>query len=197
MPDPGAAPGGAAGRSAARGFRVREATEADLEGLLDLVEAVAAEGRWLAAEPPVDRASRGELWRAVIRGERPGAAFVAVPEPSDPSAPAATHGEVIGSLGLEPTSYGVASLGMMVAEAWRRRGVGRALMDAAFAWARQAGMHKISLEVWPHNHAARALYRSMGFVEEGYLRAHYPRRSGELWDVVVMGLVLRPDKTPE
>lgn len=180
-------------------FRVRAATEADLEGLLDLVEAVAAEGRWLAAEPPVDRARRGEMWRAVIRGERPGAAFVAVPETSDPSAPGPDprRPEVIASLGLEPTSYGVANLGMMVAERWRRQGVGRALMDAALAWARQAGMHKVSLEVWPHNHAARELYRRMGFAEEGYLRAHYPRRSGELWDVVVMGLVLQPDKPPE
>lgn len=195
-PDPSAAPVGAAGRPAAAPFRVRAATEADLEGILDLLEAVAAEGRWLATEPPVDRPRRGELMRAVVRGDRPGAAFVAVPGVADPPAPAAAREEVIGSLGLEPTTYGVANLGMMVAERWRRHGVGRALMDAALAWARQARIHKVSLEVWPHNHAARALYRRMGFAEEGYLRAHYPRRSGELWDVVVMGLVLQPDKPP-
>jgi RimJ/RimL family protein N-acetyltransferase len=44
--------------------------------------------------------------------------------------------------------------------------------------------------VWPHNDRAIALYEKLGFVEEGRLRRHYRRRNGELWDAVVMGLVL-------
>jgi RimJ/RimL family protein N-acetyltransferase len=48
----------------------------------------------------------------------------------------------------------------------------------------------VALQVWPHNHAARALYRRFGFADEGLLRRHYRRRNGELWDAVVMGLVL-------
>ncbi|MDQ3574430.1 MAG: hypothetical protein M3404_05830, partial [Actinomycetota bacterium] len=53
--------------------------------------------------------------------------------------------------------------------------------------------HKVALQVWPHNHGALALYRKFGFVQEGLLRRHYPRRNGELWDAVVMGLVLNED----
>jgi hypothetical protein len=34
------------------------------------------------------------------------------------------------------------------------------------------------------------LYRKVGFIEEGRLRKHYRRQSGELWDVIVMGLLL-------
>ena len=40
------------------------------------------------------------------------------------------------------------------------------------------------------NEAALALYERHGFVREGYLHRHYPRRTGEVWDAVVMGLVL-------
>jgi RimJ/RimL family protein N-acetyltransferase len=91
-------------------------------------------------------------------------------------------------LGISGTE--VAELGMYVAADCRRMGVGSALLEAAFAWARQKEAHKISLQVWPHNEAARRLYRKFGFVEEGYLRHHYRRRNGELWDAVLMGLLL-------
>lgn len=90
--------------------------------------------------------------------------------------------------------YGVADLGMLVADGWRGRGVGSALLVAGIDWARQAGAHKVALQVWPHNQAAIALYEKFGFGREGLLRRHYRRRNGELWDAVVMGLLLDPDR---
>ncbi|WP_157106767.1 GNAT family N-acetyltransferase [Nocardia arthritidis] len=48
----------------------------------------------------------------------------------------------------------------------------------------------MSLQVWPHNQHAMALYDRAGFEVEGVLRGHYRRRSGELWDAVLMGLPL-------
>lgn len=98
--------------------------------------------------------------------------------------------ELIGNLGLEVGGYGVANLGMFVAAPWRGRGVGAALLTAAIEWAHGAGLHKIELQLWPHNTAARALYDKFGFEQEGYLRRHYRRKRGELWDAVVMGLLL-------
>jgi RimJ/RimL family protein N-acetyltransferase len=44
--------------------------------------------------------------------------------------------------------------------------------------------------VWPHNGAALRLYERTGFVVEGRLRRHWRRRNGELWDALLMGLVL-------
>jgi putative acetyltransferase len=66
-------------------------------------------------------------------------------------------------------------------------------MAAGVDWARGEGCHKLELQLWPHNAAARKLYQKFGFVEEGYLHRHYRRQSGELWDAVVMGLVLDSD----
>jgi ribosomal protein S18 acetylase RimI-like enzyme len=79
---------------------------------------------------------------------------------------------------------------MTVAQSWRRRGVGSALLAAALEKARSEGLHKLSLEVFPHNDAALALYRKFGFVQEGRRQKHYRRASGELWDSIVMGRLL-------
>jgi RimJ/RimL family protein N-acetyltransferase len=70
------------------------------------------------------------------------------------------------------------------------RGVGSALVQAAIDWARGQGLHKLCLEVFPHNTVAIALYRKSGFVEEGLRRQQYRRASGEFWNSIVMGLAL-------
>ena len=48
----------------------------------------------------------------------------------------------------------------------RRKGVARALLDAAAAFAREDGAAGISLETTRDNDAARALYRAAGWNED-------------------------------
>ena len=157
---------------------MRPAAAADVERLVELYAAVADEGLWLGAEGPVDRDDHRRRWsQRLTTGE--GLHLVA-----DAS------GVVVGQASLELAPYGVASLGMLVDRDWRAQGVGTALVRAAVEGARAHGCHKVSLQVWPHNEPARALYRKLGFEEEGVLRRHYRRRNGELWDAVIMGLVL-------
>jgi ribosomal protein S18 acetylase RimI-like enzyme len=103
---------------------------------------------------------------------------------------AVAAGEIVGWLHIEGVRFGVAEVGMAVARLWRGRGVGSALLAAAIEKARGDGLHKLSLEVFAHNDAAIALYRKVGFVEEGRRVKHYRRASGELWDSIVMGLLL-------
>ena len=159
-------------------IKIREATLADVDRVLPLLVAVAGEGRWIGTEAPVDVERRR---RRMVEDVERADAIVLVAE---------AGGEPVGQLGLELTRYGVAELGMLVAAGWRGRGVGTALMAEAVERARAAGAHKMALQVWPHNAAAIALYERFGFQREGYLRRHYRRRSGELWDAVVMGLPL-------
>jgi RimJ/RimL family protein N-acetyltransferase len=157
---------------------VRPATSDDVEAMLDVLEGVVAEGRWLGVEPPFDRAGRRERILAGMAHE--GTVHLV----------AVAAGRIVGHVGLDVAPYGVAQLGMYVAGDWRGRGVGGALVGEAVGAARVLGAHKVSLQVWPHNQAARRLYRRYGFSEEGRLRRHYRRRSGQLWDAVIMGLVL-------
>ncbi|HZD72382.1 MAG TPA: GNAT family N-acetyltransferase [Actinomycetota bacterium] len=157
---------------------VRPARERDLDAIIELFVEVAAEGRWIGTELPVDRERRRLRLREELRRQD---AIVLVAE---------AGGRIVGQLGMDVASYGVADFGMLVAEGWRGRGVGTALLRAGIEWARQAGAHKVALQVWPHNDAAIALYEKLGFQREGLLRRHYRRRNGELWDAVVMGLPL-------
>jgi RimJ/RimL family protein N-acetyltransferase len=174
---PQPAPDPAGGPPAAR-VSVRAAREDDLDAMVELTVAVAEEGRWIGTEAPVDRERRRQRYAADLQRDDVGV-FVAE-----------AGGQLVGHIGLILAGYGVADLGMLVAAGWRGRGVGSALLRAGIDWARQAGAHKVALQVWPHNAAAIALYERFGFQREGLLRRHYRRRSGELWDAIVMGLPL-------
>jgi GNAT superfamily N-acetyltransferase len=56
---------------------------------------------------------------------------------------------------------------LVVAERFRRRGVGRATIAAAARWAGALGAAYLGLAVTVRNDAAVALYRGMGFTEQG------------------------------
>jgi putative acetyltransferase len=102
---------------------------------------------------------------------------------------AEVDGVVVGRLSLarDPhlASRHVADLGLMVAEPFRRQGVGRRLLEEAVAWARASGITKLELHVFPWNQAALRLYESFGFEREGYRKAHYERDDGYV-DAILM-----------
>jgi ribosomal protein S18 acetylase RimI-like enzyme len=50
----------------------------------------------------------------------------------------------------------------------RRAGLGRALLDAAIARARERDCRRVELDTAETNEAARALYGAAGFSEEAY-----------------------------
>jgi ribosomal protein S18 acetylase RimI-like enzyme len=61
---------------------------------------------------------------------------------------------------------------LFVAPAVRKRGVAHALMDRARDFAKEAGALRLILETAEDNHAAQALYESLGYVLESGER-HY------------------------
>ena len=153
-------------------LEIRPAGDADRRQLATLFATVAEERDGIATEPPVDVDAWAERWR--LEGT-----LLAVAE-----------GELVGSLSIDVSRFGFGELGMAVARDWRGRGVGSALVEAGIAWARERGLHKLTLSVFPHHAAAIALYRKFGFVEEGRRVKHYRRACGELWDALEMGLLL-------
>jgi ribosomal protein S18 acetylase RimI-like enzyme len=75
--------------------------------------------------------------------------------------------------------------GVAVAPEFQRRGVGRALIDAAVDEAGARGARRLTLRVLGPNAAARRLYASAGFVVEGVLRGEF-RIGDEYVDDVLM-----------
>jgi putative acetyltransferase len=153
-------------------FAIRPARDADRLPLAVLFAAVAEERTGIGAEPPVDVDARAAGWK--LDG-----ALVAVAADA-----------IVGWLDVGQTSFGFGELGMAVDREWRGRGVGSALLAAAIEWAREHGLHKLSLTVFAQNAAAIALYNKFGFVEEGRRVKHFRRANGELWDGLEMGLLL-------
>ena len=72
---------------------------------------------------------------------------------------------IIGHLCIEPFGDGrpgVAEVAVAVADAWQRRGVGRALLAAGIAWAERHGIARLSASLLWGNAAMLNLIRSTG-----------------------------------
>ncbi|GBD25754.1 Ribosomal-protein-alanine acetyltransferase [bacterium HR30] len=64
-------------------------------------------------------------------------------------------------------------LNLAVHPQYRRRGIGRALLEVVLESARQAGARLVTLEVHHDNEAAQGLYSAHGFVQTGLRRNYY------------------------
>jgi RimJ/RimL family protein N-acetyltransferase len=169
------------------GFVVREAVPGDAAGLVALAQQVGGEPEgWLIADESWRGVADERRYLKAIRNHPHAAVFVAE-----------NDGEIVGRLSIardpHPASNHVADLGLMVAASHRRRGLGRALLERAVDWARDARVRKLELHVFPHNAPAIALYESFGFAREGYRRDHYRRGTGFV-DAILMAY--RVNETP-
>jgi len=164
-----------------RPYRLRAAREADTGALLRLHDAVAAEGRWMTGVPGARSALEQTLTvaSAIARGD-----LMLVAE---------VDGEVVGEVTVsqrwDRSSQAIADLAVAVGEGYRDEGLGRALVEAAIAWSRAAGLVRLALRVLPDNRRAVALYRKLGFEEEGRSRAAADPAEAER-ELLLMALAL-------
>jgi RimJ/RimL family protein N-acetyltransferase len=160
-------------------MRIRRAEPSDAEGLAVLGDAVGSEPEgWLVTTNGWRNVAEERRYLRAIRRYPNAAVFVAEDD-----------GLIVGRLSVardqHPACRHVADVGLMVAATHRRRGIGTALLEAAVDWARDAGVRKLELHVFPYNTGAIKLYEHFGFVQEGFRRAHY-RRGDEYVDAILM-----------
>lgn len=145
-------------------FRIRTALPADREGAIDLLRELNVFEAAITGDRLTDRAAAeayyGELGQRLAKGQ--GRLLVAEAE-----------GRLVGLLGFvvddddahmipEVRRYGAVT-DLVVAEGWRSRGIGRALLGEAERLTREAGLRRLSLGVLDGNHDAERAYRAFGF----------------------------------
>jgi RimJ/RimL family protein N-acetyltransferase len=168
-------------------IEVRRADPSDAVEVVALMQAVSAEPEgWLLGTDGAHGVAEERRYLRAARRHPDAAVFVATDGPL-----------VVGRLSLardpHPASPHVADLGLMVSASYRRRGIGRLLLAEATAWAREVGVTKLELHVFPWNEPAIALYEEVGFRREGYRQRHY-RREGREIDALLMALDVVPDE---
>lgn len=142
----------------------------------------------------VDEVGTVELYReklAKYLPERGGLGLFAEPLGADGRA----TGLIVGDCGLAGFGRrkldGVLTMGMMCDAGWRGVGLGKAMLSAALDWARaEPSVRRVELGVLATNPGALALYRSLGFVEEGRFRGRFRQADGSLVDDLAMALVV-------
>jgi L-amino acid N-acyltransferase YncA len=145
-----------------REFRVRRATEADAEAIVEVLEGIVSERIYTAIEKPW---SAGEQRRYLLSLSPREAFHVAEID----------EGTVLGYQSLElysPILHSmahVAQLGTFLRPDARRRGVGRALFQASLNFAGEHDFSKIVIQVRASNSGAQGFYRQLGFRECGRL----------------------------
>ena len=80
----------------------------------------------------------------------------------------------------------VGELRVLVAPAWRGKGLGRVLIQQCFAQALDLGLEKLVAQMTVDQVAAIAVFEELGFRAEALLRDHVKDRDGQLHDLALL-----------
>ena len=152
------------------GWSVRRALRSDAEAILAIEQACIEAPHWSPA-----------VWRGALADTAPGmparATFVA------------DDGKGIAGFAVVSCAGGVAELeNIAVQPDARCQGFGRMLCSEAIGWSRSRMARVLELEVRASSAGALALYRSLGFVDQGRRRSYYRE---PIEDAVLMSVTLQ------
>lgn len=161
---------------------MRDATEADLPGIVGIYNSAVPTRNSTADTEPILVEDRVEWFRDHDPGRRP--VWVAEEE-----------GAVIGWLSLSdfydarPAYHATAEVGVYVADGYRRKGVGRALVEEAIRRAPELGIDTLTAGAFAHNEASVRMFEGFGF-ERWASFPEVAELDGVKRDLVVLGLKL-------
>ena len=164
-------------------IRVEPARAQDALPTLALHRDVLAEDRFFVTRPDELACTLEQREHEIaVLGAAPNACFLVARLPD-----VRVAGFLVVNGGALARTRHVGRIELMIGAAYRRRGVGRALLDTAVGWASRTGVvSKLSLVVLADNAPAIALYRAVGFVEEGRRTGEYREEDGTLRDDLLM-----------
>jgi RimJ/RimL family protein N-acetyltransferase len=166
---------------------LRQASETDAGAMLEYLRAEAATTDQVLTQPDEFPQTIDEE-RAIIANHDTSGGLMML---------AQAGGRLVGVLSIRPgqrrRNRHSTEFGITVAQAWRGRGVGSAMIRAMLDWCREHPfIEKVCLQVFSTNPRAVALYRALGFVEEGCQAAQAQLSPGQYADNIHMGLWVKP-----
>ena len=160
---------------------LRCAREEDAQRLLDYLKTTSGETRFLIREPDEVTMTQ-EDERRFIRRQNESA--------SDVMLLAFYDGEFAGNaslMGMGPSRYRHrAGVAIAMYQAYTGLGIGRAMIEALLAIAKECGIEQVELEVVADNERAIALYKKLGFEVYGTMPRNMKYRDGTYADVYWM-----------
>ena len=103
---------------------------------------------------------------------------------------AEADGSIVGTAAVvrDPLGWSghVGEVRLLVSAERRGAGLGRDLLEAAFAIAGQRGLTKLTAQMTPDQTGSIALFESLGFRAEALLKDHVRDRDGRLHDLVIL-----------
>jgi Acetyltransferases, including N-acetylases of ribosomal proteins len=137
-------------------YEIRLANPSDAQGIIDCMQSVMSERIYLISEIYLF-SERGQ--KDLIRNR------------DDLNIVAVLNREVVGTVNIQRGIYKknrhTASLGIAVKAEHRNRGLGSEMIRRAIRWSAEQNIIKLNLEVFSSNTGAIALYKRLGFVQEG------------------------------
>lgn len=164
-----------------RSYLIRPAARDDAPALVALRDAVAAERNLIAATPGERSVVEEELSLSTMLGEG-GLPLTLLVD-------GAVAGQLLVSRRSERFHSHIGEVAIIVSNHCRGQGLGRQMLETAIDWARAVGITKLSLSVFTGNERAVALYRAVGFEDEGVRRRQVLLPDGPR-DVLLMALHL-------
>ncbi len=165
---------------------LRTAVEQDAAPLLATITAYIADNEGMSWAPDEYRKTEDDR-RDFIRRKRDNPAEILIL--------AELNGEIVGNIdfhvGNRQRTAHAGEFGMGMLPKVRGRGLGTLLLNKLIAWANDVPqLEKINLRVISNNPRAMALYRKLGFVEEGRRAREIKYSDGSYADEILMGKLL-------
>jgi ribosomal-protein-alanine N-acetyltransferase len=168
--------------------KVRPATAADLPAMLDLERQCPAAAHWSPQKyDDLFRTLEGGSRRFVLVLDESAEGSKRGPESQLESAPSRAVLRTLGFLIAHHVHPEWELENLVVAPAFRRRGLATRLLTALLLHARETNSQSVFLEVRESNQEARALYIRAGFEESGRRRLYYtnPQEDAVLYSLVL------------
>jgi RimJ/RimL family protein N-acetyltransferase len=167
-----------------RTYNIRELKESDAEQLILYLEKIATESDNLTFGPG-EFTPTVEEERAYIRSQ--------IGNPNSLSLAAFVDDILVANLsftaGVRKRTAHCGELGISVLKEYWRRGIASSLISELFFWAEENRITKINLKVKEDNTSAIALYKKLGFVQEGILTRDF-LIDGRYYSSIAMGKIL-------